>query len=625
MHWANQAALVMWESESLDELIQRDFKSETSDAVQKTLNEYQQLFESGEKISRLWRYSPKGVLKEAYCQLSGYKLEDGRMAMLVEALPADIVDKNQNISSIISLSTYNAEHFFISGNPPFMESCEVGFSRLEQLFSHSKDYTRLLSELNSCDHFEDDILVRTRTGELWHRVIASKSSHDRENSKYSILIQQVDINDRKLGELSLEKDVVTDPLTGLLNRRGLNQTIDKVIDEKQRFVVFYIDLDGFKLINDSLGHAVGDTVLQTVANRLTDEGFNQGIACRFGGDEFIWVINEEHIDETQEELANRLIKQLNKPYFDPHGQAMLISASVGIAHYPEDGNDFSKLVLRADAAMYLAKKQGKRRWVNYIRGMENTLQRHSQLAQHLFQAQKRNELCLHYQPIYNVATGCLHSFEALLRWSNPLFGMVPAEEAIRVAEEVGVIVEIENWVIKTAIKDLIKLRKKFGQHLCMAVNVSSKHFTDPNLGSFIVEQLKHQQLEHSALVVELTESALLSDVDLECNSAQRIVDTGISLSIDDFGTGYSSLAYLHKIPASIVKIDRSFTQRIEEDQTMISSIHHLIESLNFETLVEGVETKRQSKMLQELGIFLQQGYGLGMPEPLEYYLPEEHH
>jgi len=620
IYWANRAALVLWESDSLQELTSRDFKPDTSNAVQETLIDYQRLFEKGESISRFWRYSPKGILKEAYCQMSGYRLEDGRMALLSEALTADMVDRKQSTSSIVSLSTFSLDGVFISGNPPFLESVGSGLHQLKELFIESKDYELLMECISSNRYFEGDVQVKTKAGKNWYRLIASITKPDKTSQ--SLLLQQFDINERKLSELSLEKEVVTDPLTGLLNRRGLNQSLAEVINEKEKFVVFYIDLDGFKMINDSLGHAVGDRVLQGLATRLKGGAFKQGIACRFGGDEFIWVINEKYVQEHHDDLANRLINAMNEPYLDQQGHPMLVSASIGITHYPEDGEDFSKLILRADAAMYLAKKQGKRRWVNYIQGMENSLQRHSQLAQHLFQALSRKELLLYYQPIFNVAKNELHSFEALLRWNSPVMGWVPAEETIRVAEQVGIIVEIEKWVIETATRDLVKLRKAFNQRLSMAVNVSSKHFTDPKLGAFIISVLQKHKLRADSLTVELTESTLLSDVDRQDNSAARITSTGVSLSIDDFGTGYSSLAYLHKIPASVVKIDRSFTQRLEEDETMISSIHHLIKSLNFETLVEGVETEQQSIILREMGIHLQQGYGLGMPEPIEFHLAE---
>lgn len=616
--WANKAALSLWESDSLAELKQRDFKPNTSLAVQETLLDYQQKFLQGETVSMFWRYSPKGIQKEAFCQMSGYKMDDGRIALLCEAIPSDLIDEKFNSNSIILLATYDAQMEFLSGNPPFVELISGESHQLPSVFIDKTVFLRLKRTVERDEVFEDDVLISTKQGPRWHRLIVNRTKQAHDNAR--LLVQQFDINERKLGELALKKDATTDLLTGLLNRRGLYKNIESILEQDSRFVIYYIDLDGFKMINDSYGHNVGDQILQTLANRLTDKHFEKGLAARFGGDEFVWVIREEDIEDSQQELANRLIKKLNQPYFDKEGHPMLVSASIGISLYPQDGDNFNDLILRADSAMYLAKKQGKRRWVNYIKGMESHLKRQSRVAQYLFRALAHKELLLHYQPIFNVRENQVHSFEALLRWNSPQLGWVPADETVAVAERVGVINEIENWVIQQAAQDLLMLRQLTGVKVSMAINISGIHFVDPHLGSYIKDTLKSIGLKAGDITVELTESALLSDIDNEVTSANRIAESGVNLSIDDFGTGYSSLAYLHKIPASIVKIDRSFTERVVADPTMITSIFNLITNLKLCALVEGVETLEQSRLLEKIGINLQQGYGLGRPKPIEYYL-----
>ncbi|TDF39231.1 EAL domain-containing protein [Alteromonadaceae bacterium M269] len=614
--WANEAALALWESESLEELKSRDFKPGASDAVQQTLKDYQQIFKSGKSLSRIWRYSPKGILKEAYCQLSGYTLSDGRIAVLTEAITVDLIDNNSGASSVITLSTYDMDGHFISGNPPFLETQNHDYSHLKSLFPYTDDYQKIRNIIEHTGRFEGDVQIYSNKQILWHRLVVSICEHD--NLEASLLVQQFNIDDMKNKELALEKEVITDPLTGLLNRRGLKNAVK----DKGNFVIFYIDLDGFKLVNDSLGHTVGDQVLRHMGTRLTSGLFQKGHACRFGGDEFIWLIDEEKLKDSVEKTANSLLKAMNQPFIDSEDRPVTVSASVGVAHYPRDGKDFEDLVLKADAAMYLAKKQGKHCWVNYISGMESSLQRHSQLAQYLYKALENQEFQLYYQPIFDTKAKRIHSFEALLRWDSVDIGRVPTDECIRVAEEIGIITDIEKWVIDTAIGDLNLLRGIFDSDLAMAINVSSQYFSNSEFVSRVVRELNKKGLSGSAINIELTEGTLLSDLNHHDNAATRVNDAGIPISIDDFGTGYSSLAYLHQIPATLVKIDGSFTRRVEEDSTMIMSIKHLIESLKLNTIVEGVETAEQSKILNSLGLFLQQGYGLGLPQPLAFYQDE---
>ena len=290
--------------------------------------------------------------------------------------------------------------------------------------------------------------------------------------------------------------------------------------------------------------------------------------------------------------------------------------------FPRDGDDLDKLLLRADAAMYVAKSQGKKRGVRYTKGMEESLQRSSLVARHLFLAIENNELSLHYQPIYDMSTNQIYSFEALLRWRNPTLGAVSADETIRIAESTGIIVDIENWVINQAIKDLPQLRSLTCSRALISVNISGLHFVDPQLPRYLLSILAKHKLTAADLVIELTESALLKDINEDNSGAQHMSENGINLSIDDFGTGFSSLAYLHQIPAKVVKIDRSFTARLTQSSATITSIHYLLKSLQLVTLVEGVESHEQSELLQMIGINLQQGYALGRPQPISYYVDQ---
>lgn len=615
--WANKAGLALWESDSLAELTSRDFKPGSSAAVQQTLIDYQQIFQSGRSLSRIWRYSPKGILKEAYVQLSGFPLQDGRMALITEALNVELIDSNRGSDSVNTLSTYDIDGNFLSGNPPFLETQDCHYKHLRSLFISTDDYQRVKNIVELEGRFEDDVQIISKQKVLWHRLVVSVSQQ--ENTEKTLLVQQFNIEQRKQKELALEKEVITDPLTGLLNRRGLKQ----VVKDKTSFIIFYIDLDGFKLINDSLGHSIGDHLLQHLGLKLTTGDFDQGYACRFGGDEFIWLIEQDKLTVSPEQTANLLLNKMSEPYLDQEGRPVTVSASIGVANYPDDGDNFEKLLLKADAAMYLAKKQGKHRWVSYLSGMETTVHRQSELAKYLYQALNNNEFELYYQPIFDTKNKTVHSLEALLRWKNPVIGNVPPDECIRVAEEIGILLDIEKWVISQAIADVQNFRDIFSQDIAIAINVSSQCFCSPELVNLLAEQLQKHNLSSDAIKLELTETTLITDVEQDSAAALKISKHKIPISIDDFGTGYSSLSYLHKIPATYVKIDRSFTQRLSQDHSMISSIQHLISTMHLSTIVEGVETIEQSEILNDMQIYLQQGYGLGLPQPLHFYLQPE--
>ncbi len=616
IHWANKAALELWEAESLNELCSRDFKLESSDAVQKTLLGYRSSFESGKSVSMFWRFTPKDIPKETFCQMSGYQFADGRIGLQCEAIAAQLINEQANQSSIIMLSTYDLNGEFISSNPAFTDQMGQQISQLSQLFPDSDNSRDILKSIRQNKSHTSDYLLNTVSGDQWFHLQLSISAEELGSSE--ILVQQFNINKRKLEEINLTKQANTDPLTGLLNRRGLRERLAKNIEASIEFYIYYIDIDSFKMINDSMGHAVGDLILITLAKRL-DSTFKQAIASRVGGDEFILVVNKGECG-SQGQIANSLLELTNLPYTGLNDTPILVSASVGSANYPRDGSDLNKLLLRADAAMYVAKTQGKNRGISYSKGMEDSLQRRSLVARNLYLAIENSEFELYYQPIIDTSNNSIYGFEALLRWHNPNLGLVPTEEAITIAEQIGIIVDVENWVINQAIADLTKLRQATDSQALLSLNISAIRFIDPQLPTYLLQVLAEHSLSTSDLEIELTESTLLKDIDNEHNSAKAITDHGIRLSIDDFGTGYSSLAYLHQIPASIVKIDRSFTARVTDSSATISSIHHLLKSLQLTTLVEGVETEQQSKILKLIGINLQQGYGLGRPKPLSYYL-----
>jgi diguanylate cyclase (GGDEF)-like protein len=423
-------------------------------------------------------------------------------------------------------------------------------------------------------------------------------------------------------EENLRKQAWTDPLTGLMNRRGLTDTLSPLIKNNTPFTLLYIDLDGFKMVNDSLGHLQGDDILIQVTERLKNQIHDEDMACRFGGDEFIFIMPQSTIqsDMSTSIRCQAIIESLSESYYSFNGIELSLSASIGVTQYPNDAEDFEQLITYADAAMYHAKKAGKKQWIHYQTGMENAQKRLSIVAQKLCFALSEKELTLHYQPIINYSTGQVVSFEALLRWHNKSLGFISPEETIRVAEEVGLIYDIETWVLDQALEDLLIFKELFDSKVTMAVNLSGLHLIDPNLVETISFILNKHNLRAQDLIIELTESVLLTDVNHKDSPINALTKQNINVSIDDFGTGYSSLAYLHRIPASTVKIDKSFLENIQQNTSTLECIQHLITSLGMKNLIEGIETEAQAKLLNTIGYHLQQGYFHGEPKPISYYL-----
>ncbi len=626
IHWANQPALELWESNSLSELCSRDFKQDNSQAVEARVREYQRAFlESNVSFYENWHFVPKGVPKSVFCQFSGYVLDNNRMALLIQGMPTAKLGHDLQVNLTAMLSDYTVEGRLISGNPPFLNAMGRRVAHLQDMILSPAVLKTIYRSLSQSGRYEDDVLMEGVNGEHWYHLIAANVQDDTGQEK--ILLHQYDIHRRKMSEINLAKEVLTDSLTGLLNRRGLDKRLAEFAAGEANFDFFYIDLDGFKIINDSFGHGVGDQVLQTVADRLLDNSPDNSAVCRFGGDEFVVVvpIHLKSMDDAvvdKDALADQLVKVLSNSYYHDT-QPMTLSASVGVAQYPQDTDDLTNIVLYADAAMYQAKRLGKHRWVNYTAGIEQVILRQGVIAQSLSRAQSRGELELYYQPIWEVSRdGSVNilSFEALLRWHNHDIPDVTTEEVIQVAESIGIINDIECWVVNQALTDLLYLRAHVSPNVTMSINVSAVHLREVRFPQCLSEALEDKGLSPQDLIIELTESALVENMADHNSVVRQLVEQGINISIDDFGTGYSSLAYLHQIPATTAKIDRSFVEQVESNTQPLRHIRSLIEAHGMKALVEGVETQEQKDKLLDCGITLQQGFFLGRPKPLDYYI-----
>lgn len=624
---ANESALALWQCTTPAQLYSKDFSTDMSDAVSSKLKKYQQAFFDDQRFTETWQFSPNGVEMDALCVYSPYPLNDGRMAMLVEATPINKFSQSSEMSSLLII-TINSNNKIISSNAAFNKRFGSDLHNLPVLDNNLQLFEDFLVDAFGQKMAEIDLLLQSKQGQFWFHLVAELSSH----SEAELLITLSNIHERKEKEQALHEQVNQDSLTGLLSRKGMLNSLREHIANKKAFSLMYIDLDGFKLVNDSLGHTSGDEVLKEVAQRLSSDNFADNVQDilfgRYGGDEFLVLIPAPNDTDTQSnvsvtQIAQRYVTTLSEPYLCEFKNLFALSVSIGIAQYPKNASNSEKLIVCADSAMYKAKEMGKNRYIHYEPEMEISLQRTSELARQLSFAIDKKELSLHYQPIVSSDNFEIIGFEALLRWHNSKFKQVSPQETIDIAESTGLINQIERWVINQAFNDLPKLREALGKPVQLSINISSQHIAEPSFYKDVLAMLHAHHLDIKDIALELTETRLMKDLQGINNPCVELEKQGFHIHIDDFGTGYSSLAYLHTIPAKVIKVDRSFLNQEQTAITTLDFMHKMFKDLSFKSLMEGVETEEQARQLQKIGFEYQQGYFHGRPQPLEYYIKDQ--
>ena len=467
---------------------------------------------------------------------------------------------------------------------------------------------------------EEEVTFRLKSGEIRTGLFSAEIID--VGGEHCILTTTIDITDRKRAEERLLHEAFHDVLTGLPNRAlfvdHLKLSVERVKRREDRlFAVLFLDLDRFKIINDSLGHMVGDQLLVGIARRLEICLRPGDTVARMGGDEFTILLEDlTHVTEAIE-VAERLQKALALP-FNLNGHEVFTTVSIGIA-LSTTGYDRSEEVLRdADTAMYRAKMLGKARHEVFDKTMHARAMQILQLETDLRRALERNEFVLHYQPIVALETGTIRGFEALIRWQHPERGFISPDDFIPIAEETGLIVPIGQWVIEEACRQIRRWQDEFPQYppLQISVNLSSKQFINSDLIAQIRQALRETGLDAHSLKLEITESMVMENVEVATDMLQQLRNLGIELSIDDFGTGYSSLSYLHRFPISTLKIDRSFVSSMtgnNENAEIVRTIMMLARSLKLDVVAEGVETQDQLSQLAALECEYGQGYFFSKP------------
>jgi diguanylate cyclase (GGDEF)-like protein len=376
----------------------------------------------------------------------------------------------------------------------------------------------------------------------------------------------------------------------------------------------FMDLDGFKAVNDAYGHDVGDRLLIAVTERLKSPLKGQYTLARIGGDEFVLLAEVSAPDEAAS-LASELVRVVDRPFaLEPY--ELMVTLSVGIALFPHDGENERELMFNADAAMYHTKRVGRNGYHFFQPSMNTLAQAQLQLVNDLWQALERNELRLLYQPKFHAPTGPVVGFEALLRWQHSKRGLLTPDIFLPLAEKTGLIIPVGNWVIDEACRQLQEWHQQGNTSWSMAVNLSTLQFEQPGLVEHVMDCLHRYQIAPGDLILEVTETTAMSNPEESVRILTELTRAGVKASIDDFGTGYSSLLYLKRLPACELKIDRAFVKELNgdgDDATIVSAIVALAKTLDLKIVAEGVETEAQQAFLTKLGCNTLQGFLLGKP------------
>ncbi len=533
--------------------------------------------------------------------------EGSREGMLILDADFRIVNANPAFSDITGLAKKK-----VLGKRPRVRG---------RVHAHKEFTQRILKALNSDGYWQGEVLTDGNERQEQTLLLTATAIHDQTGRLCRYVAMFSDISRLRRSQEELQAMMHYDTLTGLANRtlamQHLDQSLERAESPDELVAVLFIDLDRFKAINDSLGHASGDAVLCQVATRLAGCCQPGSLLARVGGDEFLMIVQGQP-GAMVDQIAETVCATLRQPLHLAGSREIYVGASVGYAHYPEDGVDAADLVRNADAAMAAAKTLGRDQACKYSKEMTEAATQRFELDRALRKAFDNNEIELFYQPLVQVDSRRTVGVEALLRWRHPELGMIRPDVFIPLAEQNGMIVKLGQWVLRRACDQARRWHEQGLGLSYVAVNLSPRQFLDQNLVSSVGSALKASGLPADMLILELTESALMGSADHAEQTLNELKALGLGIAIDDFGTGYSSLAYLRRFPLDKLKIDKSFLagvpERIEDNQ-LVSTIIDMASNLKLSVVAEGVETEEQWQFLLSRGCEVCQGYLFAKPLP----------
>ncbi len=498
--------------------------------------------------------------------------------------------------------------------------------RLLKSGKHDESFYRFMwMSLLETGNWQGEIWNKRKNGDIYPEWLNINAVLDDGGKLRNYVAQFSDLSIRKKNEERLNYLANHDILTDLPNRNYLIELLSLAIErsEGKRIGLIFLDLDRFKIVNDSLSHGAGDLLLQEVANRLKRLRKKYSFLARSGGDEFVVVQEEVQSASQVANLASEILNLLS-PAFLIDKSELFISASIGICVYPEDGRDPKTLLRNADLAMYQAKEGGRNRYQFYSHEMNNQVFQRLTLETSLRRAIEQEAFRLVFQPIVKATTGRTVGMEALVRWNHADLGLIPPSQFIALAEETGLIVPLGDWILKTALGQAMEWRQKWGKPFFIAINVSAKQFYQEDFVHRIEALVRESGFPAQDIELEITESVFMQDIDETLKTLFSLKALGINLSIDDFGTGYASFQYLKRLPLDVLKIDKSFIREIgsaRQSDAIISAIVSVGHSLGLSVIAEGVETENERAFLASTGVDLFQGYLFSQPlTPVDFEL-----
>ena len=532
-------------------------------------------------------------------------------AMLVTDSKSNIISVNPAVTEITG---YGADE--VLGKTP----CELCSVHHDDALSQ-----QMLHALSDTGHWEGEIWSRRKNGDDYAVRLIVNLIPVTQGAGRTYAVQFSDITGKKRMEEALSKHANFDTLTGLANRRLFRDYLDQEIKKSNRtrnkLALMFIDLDRFKEVNDMLGHNIGDQLLIEASKRIVSCVRESDLVSRLGGDEFTVILSDVTDVNRIRNVAHGIIQSLAKPY-QLGGEDIFVSASIGITVYPVDATAPSDLLRNADQAMYLSKSEGRNCYRFFTRAMQVAISKHHQLAQDLHGALQANQFLLYFQPIVDLETGEVFKAETLLRWQHPSRGMIDPSEFIPVAEEVGLIDEIGDWVFTQSLKQAGIWSRLIGHAFRIGVNISPVQLMGREHSNVWINHVHELKLSGNDISIEITEGTLLNNRPEVMDSLLTVHAAGIEVAIDDFGTGYSSLSYLQKFKIDYLKIDRSFTSNLMVDSTDLALSEAIIvmaHKLGMKVIAEGIETAEQRDLLIAAGCDFGQGYFFSRPVPGEEF------
>ncbi len=530
-----------------------------------------------------------------------------------------ITDPQQNIiqanAAFLKISGYSREEV-IGKRPNILSS---GWH--DELF-----YAEMWRSLEINASWEGEILDRRKNGELYVAELVITAVKDENGNLTNYIAITSDITERKEKEKQIRNLAYYDPLTQLPNRVLFKERVEQRLHTAKRkeqiLALFFFDLDNFKMINDTMGHIMGDELLKAVAERVSTVLREEDSLSRLGGDEFTVMLENVQDLSQLTTVANKILSCFHEP-FSVEGKEIYSACSIGISTFPDDGGDFDSLIKAADTAMYHVKDGGKNSYQFFMDEMNVKAMQRLRIENDLRNALSKEEFFLVYQPKIDLKKKRVYGMEALIRWKHTERGMIWPDQFIPVAEETGLIYEIGLWVLQQALEDTLKLHQKGFDDLVVSVNVSSVQLKNDLFVDDVLAVIEKTGIECRFVELEITESALVHDIESVLEKLERLHANNIHLAIDDFGTGYSSLSYLKKFPVHTLKIDKSFILDIDkdpDDRSITTAIIAMAKSLNLNIIAEGSETQEHIDVIRELGCHQVQGYFFGKPMPYAEFL-----